>query len=79
MDHRSSEELQRRLLASEARFKSLTRLSSNWYWEQNAELCFIDTSSRSEDRGGLTPQQHLGLRRWELPNTEPVGITWQDH
>ncbi len=78
-DHLSSEELRRRLLASEARFKSLTRLSSNWYWEQNAELCFIDTSSRSEDRGGLTPQQHLGLRRWELPNTEPVDITWQDH
>ena len=78
-DHRSPEELQKRLLASEARFQSLIRLSSNWYWEQDAELRFIDTTSRSDDRGGLTPLQHLGLRRWELSNTEPVDISWQDH
>ncbi len=78
-EYRSSKELQKKLLASEARFQSLTRLSSNWYWEQDAELRFIDTTSRTDDRGGLTPQQHLGQRRWELPNTEPVGITWQAH
>ena len=67
--------LQRQLSLTEARFRSLTRLSSAWYWEQDADLRFVDTMSRSDDRGGLTPQQHLGSRRWELPRTEPVGIT----
>ena len=71
--------VQQRLIVSEARFRSLTQLSSNWYWQQDAELRFIDTASRSNDRGGLTPQQHLGLCRWELPHTEPVSVTWQDH
>jgi two-component system, sensor histidine kinase and response regulator len=71
--------LQQQLLASEAKFRSLTTLSSNWYWAQDAELRFIDTSSRSNDRGGLTPEQHLGQRRWELPRTEPVGTTWEAH
>ena len=71
--------VQQRLIVNEARFRSLTQLSSNWYWQQDAELRFIDTASRSDDRGGLTPQQHLGLCRWELPHTEPVSITWQDH
>ena len=71
--------LQRQLSLTEARFRSLTRLSSAWYWEQDADLRFIDTLSRSEERAGLTPQQHLGFRRWELPHTEPVGLTWQEH
>ena len=65
--------LQLRVAASEARFRSLMRLSSAWYWEQDTEFRFIDTVSRTDDRGGLTPQQHLGLRRWELPRTDAVG------
>jgi PAS domain S-box-containing protein len=73
------QEIEKRLVASEARFRSLTRLSTNWYWEQDAELRFVDTISRNDARGGLTPEQHIGLRRWELPHTEPVGTTWQEH
>ncbi len=71
--------LQLRVAASEARFRSLMRLSSAWYWEQDTEFRFIDTVSRTDDRGGLTPQQHLGLRRWELPRTTPVSTTWETH
>ena len=71
--------VQQQLIVSEARFRSLTQLSSNWYWQQDDELRFIDTTSRNNDRGGLTPQQHLGLCRWELPHTEPISTTWQDH
>ncbi len=78
-DHATLQAVQQQLIVSEARLLSLTRLSSNWYWQQDTELRFVDTTSRSNDRGGLTPQQHLGLCRWELPHTEPVGATWQDH
>ena len=79
LDHTALRAVEERLIVSEARFRSLTQLSSNWYWQQDDELRFIDTTSRDNDRGGLTPQQHLGLCRWELPHTEPVSITWHEH
>ena len=79
LDRKALVTAQERLIASETKFRALTRLSSNWYWEQDAELRFIDTASRTDARGGLTPEQHVGLRRWELPHTEPVGCSWQEH
>jgi PAS domain S-box-containing protein len=75
----AQEQAQRALQASEAKFRALTALSSDWYWEQDAELRFIETTGRDDDRGGLTPQQHVGLRRWELPHTEPLNASWAEH
>jgi len=64
---------------NELKFRSLTKLSSDWYWEQDAELRFTMTSARTDERGGLSPQVHVGKRRWELPGTEPVNTTWEEH
>ena len=43
------------------RFRRLTELSSDWYWEQDAELRFVATGGADEGRGGITPEQHVGL------------------
>jgi diguanylate cyclase (GGDEF)-like protein/PAS domain S-box-containing protein len=67
------------LRESEARFRSLTELSSDWYWEQDAELRFISTGGQDRKRGGITAAQHDGLRRWELPGTEPLEGDWEAH
>ena len=67
------------LRESEARFRSLTELSSDWYWEQDAELRFVATTGTTDARGGITPESHIGKRRWELPNTEILGQTWEEH
>jgi diguanylate cyclase (GGDEF)-like protein/PAS domain S-box-containing protein len=67
------------LRESEARFRTLTELTSDWYWEQDAELRFVSTAGASDARGGITPEAHVGLRRWELPRTEIVGQTWDEH
>ena len=67
------------LRESEARFRTLTELTSDWYWEQDAELRFVSTGGASDARGGITPQAHVGLRRWELPHTEIVGQSWDEH
>src|SRR5688500_1630570 len=67
------------LRESEARFRALTELSSDWYWEQDAQLRFVGTSGQSDARAGITPQAHIGLCRWELPRTEIVGQTWEEH
>ncbi len=70
---------QRDLQASEAQFRALTELSTDWYWEQDAELRFVNTAGRTDDRGGIAAQVHIGEHRWSLPNTEPVTGTWDEH
>ena len=67
------------LQRSEARFRSLADLSSDWYWEQDAELRFVSTFGRESGRGGITAADHTGRRRWELPGTEIVNQTWAEH
>ena len=32
------------LQSSEARFRALTELTSDWYWEQDAQLLFVHMS-----------------------------------
>jgi diguanylate cyclase (GGDEF)-like protein/PAS domain S-box-containing protein len=68
------------LRASEERFRQLTQLSSDWYWEQDAELRFVHTGGGDDDdRAGITAEQHVGMRRWELPGTEPLEGDWSAH
>ncbi len=52
------------LRESEARFRAMTNLSSDWYWEQDAEFRFTRLESRhaSED---ARPNPLLGRRIWE--------------
>ena len=67
------------LRESEARFRSLTELSSDWYWEQDAELRFVHTGGVANARGGITAAQHVGKRRWELPGTSTLSGSWAEH
>jgi PAS domain S-box-containing protein len=67
------------LRQSEARFRSLADLSSDWYWEQDTEMRFVSTSGHESGRGGITAADHTGRRRWELPGTEIESETWEDH
>src|SRR5712664_1519393 len=69
----------RSLRNSEARFRSLAELSSDWYWEQDAELRFVATGGATDARGGITPEAHVGKCRWELPSTEILNQTWDEH
>jgi len=67
------------LRQSEERFRSLADLSSDWYWEQDAHLRFISTTGRESGRGGITAADHTGRLRWELPGTDIVSQTWDEH
>ena len=71
--------IEQALRDSESRFRSLTELSSDWYWEQDAELRFVHTGGVASARGGITAQQHVGLRRWELPGTATLSGSWAEH
>ena len=68
------------LRKSEERFRSLTMLSSDWYWEQDSEFRFTAFSG-SEQAGAWIAEQKgsIGLRRWEIPGVYPLGGTWDEH
>ena len=51
---------------SEARFRSLTNLSSDWYWEQDADYRFTRLEGRRVAGGDEALRRRLlGTRRWE--------------
>ncbi|OGA25661.1 MAG: hypothetical protein A3I02_09620 [Betaproteobacteria bacterium RIFCSPLOWO2_02_FULL_67_26] len=66
------------LRESEARFRDLTELSSDWYWEQDADFRFTQLSSKVREFS-LDAAEHIGRARWEMPI---IGVTedqWQAH
>jgi diguanylate cyclase (GGDEF)-like protein/PAS domain S-box-containing protein len=64
---------------SEARFRDLTELSSDWYWEQDENLRFTHLSGGSLEKGGFNPQTSLGKTRWEIPNIVMSEEQWTAH
>ena len=64
---------------SEERFRSLTALSSDWYWEQDAEYRFTRLEGRNVAGGDEALRQRLiGMRRWASPGLEIEG-GWDAH
>ena len=70
---------QRELRTSEARFRHLLKLSSDWYWEQDRHFRFVDISSEVQRKTGIEPTQHLGKARWELPELALSEDDWRAH
>jgi diguanylate cyclase (GGDEF)-like protein/PAS domain S-box-containing protein len=64
---------------SEARFRSLTNLSSDWYWEQDAEHRFTRLEGRHVAGGDpLLLKRLIGARRWESGGLQIDG-GWEAH
>ena len=69
------------LAESEARFRSLTEMSSDFYWESDAEHRITQRSaSKAEAEGSVFRQTSpIGQRRWEIPYVSPDESGWQKH
>jgi diguanylate cyclase (GGDEF)-like protein/PAS domain S-box-containing protein len=64
------------LRESEARFRDLTELSSDWYWEQDENLRFTQVSAKIRE---FNLETQIGKTRWEV---DSVGVTdeqWRAH
>lgn len=67
------------LRASEARFRSLTALSSDWYWEQDEQFRLTLLSGHFGERTGIDPAPYMGTKRWERPALNLTEADWERH
>ncbi len=65
------------LRESEERFRSLVELSSDFYWETDAEHRLIHTTHDLKYRPASDPV--IGRARWELPSVHPDAAGWEAH
>lgn len=62
---------------SENRFRELSEMSSDWFWEQDAEFRFIELTAGVRSTG-RDPLAVIGKCRWDLPiDWSPQA--WADH
>ena len=73
--------LRRRLGESEARFRSLTEMSSDFYWESDTEhrVTRLDSGGTAGGVPVYRRNVHTGQRRWEIPYLSPDAAGWQAH
>jgi PAS domain S-box-containing protein len=64
---------------SEARFRSLTQLSSDWYWEQDESFGLKFMSRRMGERTGLDAAAFVGRKRWDQPALNLTDADWAVH
>src|SRR6266436_2071572 len=67
------------LRESEERFRNLTELSSDWYWEQDENFRFTMVSDNLHRRLGNLTQSVIGKARWELPTLNMTEADWAAH
>ncbi len=84
MDITDRKRAQEQLRQNEARFRALTDLSSDWYWEQDEEFRFVrvkgDVTEWTEAAGNLYPNtDYIGKKRWELGETQLTKAQWDQH
>jgi PAS domain-containing protein len=67
------------LRESEARFRTLTELWSDWYWRQDEELRFTYSTAAIDPPDGYPGGSAIGKLRWELPGSVPLSSSWAEH
>lgn len=61
---------------AEERFRSLTELSSDWYWELDGEFRFTQIVGEVYRKGGFSMQESVGKCLWELPWADDPANDW---
>ncbi len=67
------------LQASEERFRSLTDLSSDWYWEIDEHFRFTNFVGYRDGKSILTQEDSMGKTRWELGALNLGPDDWDAH
>ena len=75
-DHKAS---QVTLRESEARFRALTELSSDWFWEQDEQLRFTRVDGNVASPHALAADVFIGHARWEFDVKGVSPAQWTTH
>jgi diguanylate cyclase (GGDEF)-like protein/PAS domain S-box-containing protein len=70
---------QERLRQSEARFRSLTELSSDWYWEQDEHFRFVRIDGNQDAISTFPAEQYVGVTRWHAGVSGVSSAQWARH
>ncbi|QBE62067.1 bifunctional diguanylate cyclase/phosphodiesterase [Pseudoduganella lutea] len=70
---------ERALQESEHRFRRLLALSSDWYWEQDANFCFTYLADGFFDKAHVQRKQYLGRTRWQIRPDFLESTAGRDH
>jgi PAS domain S-box-containing protein len=72
----------RRLEESETRFRNLTEMSSDFYWESDTEHRLVQRTSASKKTSSVSLFERgaqIGERRWDIPYLSPDAAGWAAH
>ncbi len=69
----------RRADTQRTRYLALSKLSSDWFWDQDINFRFIEFDSANKDNENINHEPNLGKTRWELPQAQAVSTTWERH
>ena len=72
-------EAQAALHKSESRFRDLTELSSDWYWEQDAQHRFVSVVGDNFLSRGVAPESYVGRTRWDSGILGVTAEQWSEH
>jgi diguanylate cyclase (GGDEF)-like protein/PAS domain S-box-containing protein len=79
VDVTESRKAQDKLRFSEARFRTLTELGSDWYWEQDDQFRFVQIEGSLRGANGLPADAYVGRTRWEAPHFGVTEAQWDAH
>jgi len=67
------------LRKSEERFRHLTKMSADWYWEQDEDFRFTMVSENLNRTMKRSAGAVIGKTRWEVPATNMTEADWAAH
>jgi diguanylate cyclase (GGDEF)-like protein/PAS domain S-box-containing protein len=67
------------LQRSEQRFRQLVSMSSDWYWEQDAQFRFTSISGGFGEQALAASRRHIGKTHWELVPSMALSEAGQAH
>lgn len=79
VDITDSRQAQEELRVNEGRFRALTALSSDWYWEQDEKFRFVQLTGDLVELTGLSTAEHIGKTRWEMEALNMTNADWARH
>ena len=77
-DIRKRLETENALRESEERFRSLTQLSSDFFWETDAQHRLLHVQGTGAE-GASRPGMGAGNAPWEVPSVKPDAVGWAAH